>query len=205
VRCESQNLETWITTATRNLALEATIKVRNEITAHVENSAHQHQLEGMGELEAKALAIQELGDAIVSAKGFERAYLTTSELKRLTRNKKQAKQLIWIAPVFLGVFAWMLYLQVSTASVSLSLLLFCLSQALYHGARGIAARRWSLSLFTISNLWLSIISILGVFFFSMTLSREGSWPWLLLISGLTIGGFVTSWQEARAWRKLQTI
>jgi hypothetical protein len=207
-RCEvshQQSLENWLSVATQNLEPRAAQKVWNEIAEHVENSVHQHQLEGMSEFEARALAVKELGDAHVSAKEFERTYLTASEFERLTKNKKQAKGLIWIGLAFLGVSAWMLYSQVSASSVSLPLLLFYLSQALYYGVRGLAARRWSLGLFTISSLWLSIVSMLGTFFPSVALSREGSWLWLLLIGGLTVWGFVTTWQEARAWRELQKI
>ena len=77
-------LQTWLETATHNLAPRAVTQISNEITAHVQSAASQHQLEGMGEDEALELAVRELGSAKAAARGYRRAHLTVGEFKALS-------------------------------------------------------------------------------------------------------------------------
>jgi hypothetical protein len=83
-------LETWLETARANLAPRARELVREQITEHFQNASHRYQVEGKGEVEARELAIKDLGDAKAAARGFEKAYLTQEELESFVNLKKDA-------------------------------------------------------------------------------------------------------------------
>ena len=102
-------LESWLETATRNLAPRAVTQISNEITAHVQSAVAQHQLEGMGEEVALELAVRELGSAKVAARGYGRVHLTVSEFQMLRRgDRTQIATRVLFIVVFLGLAAYQL-------------------------------------------------------------------------------------------------
>jgi hypothetical protein len=82
------NLENWIKTATENLVPKAAVKVCEDISMHVETAVNRYQLEHHSELEALELAVNDLGDAKIAARGFEKTYLTLQEHEAFVTEKK---------------------------------------------------------------------------------------------------------------------
>jgi hypothetical protein len=110
------NLETWLATATKNLAPKAVVKVREDISMHVETAVNRYQLERHSELEALELAVKDLGDAKVAARGFEKAYLTTADMIGLADDQKMVANKIWLSVLWGLIFAYLMYENLSFPS-----------------------------------------------------------------------------------------
>jgi hypothetical protein len=95
------NLETWIATASENLVPKAAEKVREDISMHVGTAINRYQLERRSELEALELAVKDLGNAKVAARGFEKTYLTVQELAKFSNEKDSAHIYTWYGIFFL--------------------------------------------------------------------------------------------------------
>lgn len=90
-------LEQWLYTATQNLVPKAAQKVREDIEFHVETAMRRYQIEGKSELEATEFAIRDLGYPKVAARGFEKTYLTKSELNLLASDQETIANKIWLS------------------------------------------------------------------------------------------------------------
>ncbi len=98
------NLETWLATATENLVPKAELKVREDISMHVENAVNKYQLERQSELEALELAVKDLGDAKIAARGFEKTHLTKREMDSLVSGQKETANKMWLSVFCFVVF-----------------------------------------------------------------------------------------------------
>jgi hypothetical protein len=76
-------LESWLAIATKKLSPAALERVTLEIQSHFEDATASHQTEGVSETEAKARALEDLGNAKAAARRFRQSHLTKSEARRL--------------------------------------------------------------------------------------------------------------------------
>ncbi len=74
-------LNDWLEIATRRLCSEARERIRTEIEDHYLDSVEANRLQGMGESEARYLAIISLGNPKSAARSFRRNYLTNFQNK----------------------------------------------------------------------------------------------------------------------------
>jgi hypothetical protein len=147
------NLETWLATATKNLAPKAVVKVREDISMHVETAVNRYQLERHSELEALELAVKDLGDAKVAARGFEKAYLTVAELDNFQKLKLHALNYVWFGICQLGFAIWFLRLNLKSSKLSWSGMIFSLTLCIYTFLDFFMAKKLSLKSYTISRIY----------------------------------------------------
>ncbi len=105
----NQAITNWLEIAQANLAPRAKEIVQEQILEHWNSALEKYVLEGKSVLEAEALALADLGDARAAAKKFEKAYLTTRELEKLTAVKDSAANVGFALEIILGGF--LLFLQ----------------------------------------------------------------------------------------------
>jgi cation transport ATPase len=197
--------------ATKNLAPRAAVKVREDITEHVELSMEHHVAQGMDELEARVLAVKELGEAKHSKQQFEKAYLTQEELGKAEKEKEHAVKSGWFALVFLAI----LILYATTYRAEMNLLtiwaspLFLVSNIFWHGTRWWAAKTLNLTRYFFSQLLIQPIVFAG---YIISFANSGMFPTSSLwgYSGLVLLVFVlilflfamkdyfAKWQKSKA-------
>ena len=86
-------LTAWIVLATDGLVASARERIKSEIEAHYADSVANHLTDGMTQAEAEALALGELGDINVAAKGFRKRYLTEQEEAWLREYEAKYRQM----------------------------------------------------------------------------------------------------------------
>jgi hypothetical protein len=159
------NLETWIATASENLVPKAAEKVREDISMHVETAVNRYQLEQYSELEALKLAVKDLGDAKVAARGFEKAYLTNIELDLLASDQKTVANKIWLSMLWFGIF---IYLIISNLSIPIRYwntidwhyCVFTFIIAIQFFLNGLIARKYTLRTYLLPRIVLTLIYFL---------------------------------------------
>jgi hypothetical protein len=165
------NLETWLATATENLAPKAVTKVREDISMHVENAVNRYQLERHSELKALELAVKDLGDAKIAARGFENTHLTKKELEKFVTERQSASNQIWIGIMWSVFFIWSFWnnfslyqdfnsLKVQMIQVSWSSTFFYFIISINYIFNYLIARKNSLKTYISSRIILFAISIL---------------------------------------------
>jgi hypothetical protein len=163
------NLETWLATATKNLAPKAVVKVREDISMHVETAVNRYQLERHSELEALELAVKDLGDAKIAARGFEKAYLTVSDMQGLAADQKIVANKIWFSVLWGVIFAYLMYDNFSFPSrywdkIDWHFAIFALIVAVQFFLNGMIARKYSLRKYVLPRIIVTLI-----YFFSYIL------------------------------------
>ncbi len=153
------NLETWLATATENLAPKAVVKVREDISMHVETAVNRYQLERHSELEALELAVKDLGDANISTRGFEKAYLTISELEGFSNDHKEAANSIRSVTFGLILAVLLTVWDLKTPDAE-HLAFFFLTMASFSFFSSVLARKYSLKLYIKPKILLNVFYFL---------------------------------------------
>lgn len=177
------NLETWIETATENLAPKAVEKVREDILMHIDNAVQRYQLERHSELEAFELAVRDLGDAKIAARGFEKAYLTVKELETFITEKKGTSNQLWFGFIWFTFFIFSLYnnlklyndlksLQVQSIQISWSTTAFYCILAFNNILSGSIARNFSLHSYIIARIILQIFNLFTLILVSIWMTFD---------------------------------
>ncbi len=110
-----QSLVEWLEIATAKLSSPAQGRVRTEIEAHFAESVESHQAAGCSEIEARLVAVAELGEPGASAKRFRRRHLTENEAKRAEKIPKNLGKLTWLVGYYASdALLWFLYLPILT-------------------------------------------------------------------------------------------
>jgi hypothetical protein len=202
------NLETWIATATENLAPKAVQKVREDITMHVETAVNRYQLERHGELEALEMAVKDLGDAKIAARGFEKAYLTKNDLENFSYDQKQAKDQLWFGVILFGFSILSLKINLSEQISSWNMSIFMLLYALYCISNGYAALRFTLKSYIeprmILNFLLafSLIALSVITKMSLKTDKDTN-QFMIIIIFQIIWRFSSIYQDYLKWRKMR--
>jgi len=77
----------WLEFATKGICQEGKERIRDEISAHYEDSLHDALQQGVTQIAAHIAAMESLGDPNKAAKGFRRSYLTEKEAEWLGQAK----------------------------------------------------------------------------------------------------------------------
>jgi hypothetical protein len=172
------NLETWIATATENLAPKAVVKVREDISMHVENAVNRYQLEGHSELEADRLAVNDLGEAKVAARGFEKTYLTVKEFEDLTVYKTLSSHQIWLSITSFVVSIVFTYANLEFLSFSWIYAIFFLYTGIIKLVDCISGKKLKLKNYVIFKIILSIINVCVGFLFLIQVYSDEKFSYL---------------------------
>jgi hypothetical protein len=194
-------LQTWLETATRNLAPRAVTQISNEITAHLQSAAAQHRLEGMGEDAALELAVRELGSAKAAARGYRRAHLTIGEFKALNRHDLPIAS--WMS-VLIPTGATGIWLNLTSRTPQLELVFFYLGLMLYSLLFLVSSlckqfeRKALYQLFAVVAIW--VTSVVGSVY-SVSFQQQTLMSTMILIASVT--ACYTAIRQWMTWQKLR--
>lgn len=194
-------LETWLETATRNLAPRAVTQISNEITAHVHSAVAQHQLEGMSAELALELAVKELGSAKAAARGYRRAHLTVGEFRALDCHDLPIA--LWMS-VVIPACATGIWLNLTSRTPQLELVFFQAGLMLYSLLFLVASlckrfeRKAFFQLLAFTTVWVS--SVIGSIY-SIETQQQTLMSAMILIAAVT--GFYALIRQWMTWQKLR--
>ena len=81
----NHRLESWLASATLDLALSERQRIHDEVSAHVGDAIAHQTAQGLSEPDAEARAIQDLGDPQAARAAFQRTCYTLSDEHRLEK------------------------------------------------------------------------------------------------------------------------
>ena len=194
-------LDTWLETATHNLAPRAVTQIGNEITAYVQSAAAQHQLEGMNEGAALELAVRELGSAQAAARGYRRAHLTIGEFKALDRHDLPIAQWMSLA---IPAYAMAIWFNLTSRTPQLEMMFFHSGMIVFSLLFLVSSlcklfeRKAFFLLLTILALWVS-----AIFGSVYAIKVQQQTPLNIVIFVLTVTGFYFAIRQWMTWQKLR--
>jgi hypothetical protein len=215
------NLENWLATATENLAPKAVTKVREDISMHVETAVNRYQLERHSELEALDLAVDDLGDAKIAARGFEKAYLTNKELDGFSSARNHGSHQLWISLICFGIFIFSVQLTLGFPKISWIFPIFILCIGLLRLVDYLLIKILELKKYSIFKIFLSFFECVASFMFLFqTYAEEKNsqierlkvgisirnsqfdWKYLILIA-INLLILFSLWKSYEKWRKMR--
>ena len=113
-------LESWLASATLDLALSERQRIFDEISAHVSDAIAHQTAQGVTQADAEARAIEDLGDAQVARAAFQRTCYTVSDERRLEKLLGRSWWSLPLAALCVCIFVAVTVLTISDAPIVLN-------------------------------------------------------------------------------------
>ena len=116
----NHRLESWLASATLDLALSERQRIHDEVSAHVGDAIAHQTAQGLSEPDAEARAIQDLGDPRIARAAFSRTCYTLTDEIRLEQLLRRSWWSFPLAVLCVCIFVAVTVLTLSDAPIVLN-------------------------------------------------------------------------------------